>query len=78
MTAKNPNIELVSINSYIKFGQNLSICAQDRFHILYISSGCCRHSNYMYNIFFRNVVGSSLNVLILVEFIWFSTVPASY
>ena len=29
MTANNPTIDLVSINSYIKFGQNLSICAQD-------------------------------------------------
>ena len=29
MTAENPNIDLVSINSYIKFGQNLSIWAQD-------------------------------------------------
>ena len=28
-TANNPNIDLVSINSYIKFGQNLSICSQD-------------------------------------------------
>ena len=27
--ANNPNIDLVSINSYIKFGQNLSICSQD-------------------------------------------------
>ena len=25
MTANNPNVDLVSINSYIKFGQNLSI-----------------------------------------------------
>ena len=29
MTANNPNVDLVSINSYIKFGQNLSICSQD-------------------------------------------------
>ena len=29
MTANNPNIDLVSINSYIKFGQNLSICSED-------------------------------------------------
>ena len=32
MTANNPNIDLVSINSInsnIKFGQNLSICSQD-------------------------------------------------
>ena len=29
ITANNPNIELVSINSYIKFGQNLSICSKD-------------------------------------------------
>ena len=29
MTAYNPNVDLVSINSYIKFGQNLSICSQD-------------------------------------------------
>ena len=29
MTAKNPNIDLVSINCYIKFGQNLSVCFQD-------------------------------------------------
>ena len=28
MTANNPNVDLVSINSYIKFGQNLSICLQ--------------------------------------------------
>ena len=29
MTANNPNVDLVSINSYIKFGQNLCICSQD-------------------------------------------------
>ena len=29
MTANNPNVDLVSINTYIKFGQNLSICSQD-------------------------------------------------
>ena len=30
MTANNTNVDLVlSINSYIKFGQNLSICSQD-------------------------------------------------
>ena len=29
MTANNPNVGLVSINSYIKFGQNLSFCSQD-------------------------------------------------
>ena len=29
MTANNPNVYLVSIDSYIKFGQNLSICSQD-------------------------------------------------
>ena len=29
MTANNPNVDLVSVNSYIKFGQNLSICPQD-------------------------------------------------
>ena len=28
MTANNPNVDLVSINSYIKFGENLSICSQ--------------------------------------------------
>ena len=27
--ANNPNVDLVSINSYIKFGQNLSFCSQD-------------------------------------------------
>ena len=29
MTANNPSLDLVSINSYIKFGQNMSICSQD-------------------------------------------------
>ena len=29
MTANNPNVDLVSINSYIKFGEILSICSQD-------------------------------------------------
>ena len=29
MTGNNYNEYLVSINSYIKFGQNLSICSQD-------------------------------------------------
>ena len=29
MTANNPNIDNVSINSYIKFGEILSICSQD-------------------------------------------------
>ena len=25
----NPNIDLVNMNAYIKFGENLSICSQD-------------------------------------------------
>ena len=29
MTANNPNLDLDNINSYIKFGQILSICSQD-------------------------------------------------
>ena len=29
MTANNPNVDLVSINNYIKFGQNLSTCSKD-------------------------------------------------
>ena len=29
MTANNPNGDLVSINSYIKFAEFLSICSQD-------------------------------------------------
>ena len=29
LTTNNPNVDLVSINSYIKFGQILSICSQD-------------------------------------------------
>ena len=29
MTANNPNIDLISINSYLKSDQNLSICSQD-------------------------------------------------
>ena len=29
MTANNPKVELVSLNSYIKFGENLSICSKD-------------------------------------------------
>ena len=29
MTANNPNVDFVSVNSFIKFGQNLSICSQD-------------------------------------------------
>ena len=29
MTANNPNLDLVSIKSYLKFGQNLSICSED-------------------------------------------------
>ena len=29
MTAYNPSLDLVSINSYIKFGQKLSICSQN-------------------------------------------------
>ena len=29
MTANNPKVDLVSLNSYTKFGQNLSICSQD-------------------------------------------------
>ena len=29
MTSKNPKVDLASINSYIKFGQNLSNCSQD-------------------------------------------------
>ena len=28
MTGNTPNVDLVSINSYIKFGQNLTICLQ--------------------------------------------------
>ena len=30
MTANNPNVDLVSINSYVKFGQNLSFWSQDQ------------------------------------------------
>ena len=29
MTANNPNLDLVSINSHIKFGEIRSICSQD-------------------------------------------------
>ena len=29
MTANHPNVDLVSINTSIKFGQNLSICSQN-------------------------------------------------
>ena len=31
MTANNPNLDLdlVNINAYIKFGEDLSICSQD-------------------------------------------------
>ena len=29
MTANNPNLDLSNINSYIKFGQNMSIYSQD-------------------------------------------------
>ena len=29
MTANNTNVDLASINCYIKFGQSLSICSQD-------------------------------------------------
>ena len=29
MTANNPNVDLVSINSYIKFAETRSICCQD-------------------------------------------------
>ena len=28
-TTNNPNVDFVTLNSYIKFGQNLSICSQD-------------------------------------------------
>ena len=29
MMCNNPNLGLVNMNAYIKFGENLSICAQD-------------------------------------------------
>ena len=29
MTCINPKLDLVNMNAYIKFGQNLSICSQD-------------------------------------------------
>ena len=29
MTANNPNVDLVNMNAYIKFGEILSICSQD-------------------------------------------------
>ena len=29
MTGNNPNIDLVNINAYTKFSQNLSICSKD-------------------------------------------------
>ena len=29
MTASNPNLDLVNISAYIKFGEILSICSQD-------------------------------------------------
>ena len=28
-TSNNPKLDLVNINAYIKFGENLSICSQD-------------------------------------------------
>ena len=41
MTANNPHVDLVIINSYIKFGQNLSICSQDieRKQFFYVNQG---------------------------------------
>ena len=36
MTANNPNVDLVSINSYIKLGQNMSICSQDIEQIFFL------------------------------------------
>ena len=29
MMCKNPNVDLVNMNAYIKFGEILSICSQD-------------------------------------------------
>ena len=29
MTTNNPNVDFVTLNSYTKFGQNLSICSQE-------------------------------------------------
>ena len=29
MTVDNLNLDLLKVNSYMKFGQNLSICSQD-------------------------------------------------
>ena len=29
MTCNKPNLDLVNMNAYIKFGENLSICSQD-------------------------------------------------
>ena len=29
MSCDNPNVDLVNINAYIKFGEILSICSQD-------------------------------------------------
>ena len=29
MTCNNPKLDLVNMNAYIKFGENLSICSQD-------------------------------------------------
>ena len=29
MMCNNPNVDLVNINAYIKFGEILSICSQD-------------------------------------------------
>ena len=29
MTANNPNLDLIEINAYIKFGEYLSLCSQD-------------------------------------------------
>ena len=29
MTCNHPNLDLVNMNAYIRFGENLSICSQD-------------------------------------------------
>ena len=29
MTSINPKLDLVNMNAYIKFGENMSICSQD-------------------------------------------------
>ena len=58
MTANNPNLDLMGINAYIKFGEYLSLCSQDK-----RKSGPNEDHNSVTNL--RNMTGNNLNQVLV-------------